>query len=157
MLTTHEASQGAKPFMHRNMIHFAPGLGLINQIVLDGDDDPEPKKPRRLARLLTAISYNPFLIGVDLDTDTGAIVYPDSTMEVFGAGTALVADGENVSYANTHERDRTREGEAQPIGMLDVKLHILASEHTYNLRHRTSRPPDTSDIPRVTDAVKSAY
>jgi len=40
----------------------------------------------RLGRLLTALAYNPFAVGIGLDEDTGAFIGPDETIEVEGSG-----------------------------------------------------------------------
>jgi cyanophycinase len=157
MLAQQTAPSEPQPFMHLGMIQFAPGLGLINQLVLDGDENPALRTSERLARILTATSYNPYLIGLDLGVDAGATVYPDGTMEVFGPGTALVVDGQTLSHVSTHDQAPRLRNAAQSISIKDVKLHILKSEHTFHLGSRTARPPDTSDIPKVTNDVKSAF
>jgi cyanophycinase len=140
------------PFLYRKLLQFAPGLGIINRLVLDvGHLDMDKRAgaspgaqplPAGLSRLLTAVAYNPFLVGVGLAPSTGVAVYPDSTLEVFGEGSVLVVDGAGMSYTDMHEY----ESEA-PISMLGVQFHVLGCGYTFNFDQRTAQQPDISDIP----------
>ncbi len=40
----------------------------------------------RLGRLLAAVAYNPFLIGIGIDEDTAIFIKHDHTFEVVGSG-----------------------------------------------------------------------
>ena len=54
-------------------VRLAPGLGLTNRFIID----QHFRQRDRLGRLLTALAYNPFAIGIGLDEDTAAFIGPD--------------------------------------------------------------------------------
>lgn len=131
-------------FLHRSLIQFAPGLGIVNRLALDCGDEPGAHFRTHLSRLLTAVAYNPFLIGVALDPNTGAVVYPDSTLEVFGAGSALVVDGWQITHTDLYEH-----ADKSPMSVLGVQMHILGHGYTYHLDTHTARRPPESEIPKA--------
>lgn len=130
------------PFLHRGLIQFAPGLGLVNRLALDVEQNAGVDLHSGLARLLTAVAYNPFLIGVSLEADTGIVVYPDTTLEVFGRHNVLVVDGGPITHTSLHASDDT-----QPPSVLNTTVHVLAHGYTFNFDLRTAQPPPPSDIP----------
>jgi cyanophycinase len=79
--------EGASPRV--GSVTLAPGLGLTNRIVID----QHFRQRDRLGRLLTALAYNPFAIGLGLDEDTAAFIGPDNTVEVAGSGARIQLDG----------------------------------------------------------------
>jgi len=108
-------------------VRLAPGLGLTNRFVID----QHFRQRDRLGRLLTALAYNPFSVGIGLDEDTGAFIGPDDTLEVEGSGGITVVDAAEVSFSSM---DMVHEG--QPICMLGLKLHLLVAGATFNLHTR---------------------
>jgi cyanophycinase len=64
-------------------VNLAPGLGLTNAVIIDQHFSQRD----RLGRLLTAVSYNPFLLGVGIDEDTAIFIAPDRVFEVEGSAT----------------------------------------------------------------------
>ncbi len=132
------------PFLHRGLIQFAPGLGIINRVAFDCDEELGSHFRTHLSRLLTAVAYNPFLIGVALDPDTGAVIYANSTLEVFGAGSALVVDGWRITHTDLYDH-----AEAAPMSVLGVQLHILGHGYTYDLDAHTPKRPPESEIPKA--------
>jgi cyanophycinase len=108
-------------------VRLAPGLGLTNRFIID----QHFRQRDRLGRLLTALAYNPFAIGIGLDEDTAAFIGPDETVEVEGSGGVTVVDASDVSYSSM---DAVSEG--QPVCMLGLKLHILVAGATFNLHTR---------------------
>jgi cyanophycinase len=130
-------------FLHRSLIQFAPGLGIVNRLALDCDEEMGSHFRTHLSRLLTAVAYNPFLVGMALDPDTGAVLYANSTLEVFGAGSALIVDGWQVTYTDLYDHP-----DDAPMSILGAQMHLLAEGYTYNLdSHTPARPPDT-EIPK---------
>lgn len=138
------------PFLHRHLIQFAPGLGLTNRLVLDTIPAELGDGWNRLSRLLHAVAYNPFLVGVSLEVDTGAAIYQDNTLEIFGRHSALVVDGSDVTYTDIAEFRNP-----EPLSLLGVKIHALAANFTYHLQERTAHPPASSDIPQDAVPVKA--
>jgi cyanophycinase len=112
-------------------VRLAPGLGLTNRFVID----QHFRQRDRLGRLLTALAYNPFAVGIGLDEDTAAFIGPDETVEVVGSGGVTVVDASDVSFSSM---DSVTEGE--PVCMLGLKLHILVAGATFNLHTRLAAP-----------------
>lgn len=126
------------------LIRFAPGLGIVNRMTVDCDAEAGTNLRTHLPRLLTAVAYNPFLIGVALDPDTGVALYANSTLEVFGAGSALIVDGAQIEACNLYDTPLD-----QPFQVSGVELHTLAHGDIYNLdTHEVKRPPE-SEIPQA--------
>jgi cyanophycinase len=112
-------------------VRLAPGLGLTNRFVID----QHFRQRDRLGRLLTALAYNPFAVGIGLDEDTAAFIGPDETVEVVGSGGVTVVDASDVTYSSM---DSVTEGE--PVCMLGLKLHILVAGATFNMHTRLASP-----------------
>ncbi len=108
-------------------VRMAPGLGLTNRFIID----QHFRQRDRLGRLLTALAYNPFAVGIGLDEDTAAFIGPDETVEVEGSGGVTIVDGADVSYSSI---DSIAEG--QPVCMLGLRLHMLVAGATFNLHTR---------------------
>jgi len=106
----------------------APGLGLTNKVVID----QHFRQRDRLGRLLTAISYNPFMIGLGIDEDTAAFIGPDDVFEVIGSGAITVVDPAELDHSSMAE---ARTG--QPVSLLDLRLHVLTAGGHYDLAERT--------------------
>ncbi len=110
-------------------VRLAPGLGLTNRFIID----QHFRQRDRIGRLLTALAYNPFAVGIGLDEDTAAFIGPDETVEVEGSGGVTIVDGADVTYTSVDEV-----AEGQPVCMLGLKLHILVAGATFNLHSRTA-------------------
>lgn len=141
-----------RPLLHRQLIQFAPGLGILNKLVLDGVASINDSAGDRISRLLTAVAYNPFLVGVSLEADTGITLYANDTFEVFGQNSALVIDGQGLQHTNLHEAEVTK-----AVSMLGVQLHVLTRGCKYSIDSRTATPAPLDDIPPVFDEGKSAF
>ena len=110
-------------------VRLAPGLGLTNRFIID----QHFRQRDRLGRLLTALAYNPFAVGIGLDEDTAALIGPDDTVEVEGSGGVTIVDASEVSYSSI---DSVEEG--QPACVLGLKLHVLVAGATFNLHTRVA-------------------
>lgn len=110
----------------------APGLGLTNAAVID----QHFSQRNRLGRLLSAVSLNPFLLGMGIDEDTAAFIDPHGMMEVVGSGTVTIVDGSEMSYSSAHSVSPT-----QGIGMIGLKLDILDRGCRYDLAQREAIAP----------------
>ena len=108
-------------------VRLAPGLGLTNRFIID----QHFRQRDRLGRLLTALAFNPFAIGLGLDEDTAAFIAPDNTVHVEGSGGITVVDAAEVQFSSM---DHIHEG--RPVCLLGVKLHILTQGATFNLHTR---------------------
>ncbi len=108
-------------------VTMAPGLGLTNAFIID----QHFRQRDRLGRLLTALAYNPFAVGIGLDEDTAAFIRPDDDVEVVGSGGITVIDPTDLSYSSM---DRARRGE--PVSLIGIKLHILVAGGHFNISTR---------------------
>ncbi len=108
-------------------VRLAPGLGLTNRFIID----QHFRQRDRLGRLMTALAYNPFAVGIGLDEDTAAFIGPDETVEVSGSGGVTIVDASEVSYSSVAESV-----EGQPICVLGLRLHFLVAGATFNLHTR---------------------
>jgi cyanophycinase len=111
------------------MVTMAPGLGLTNNFIID----QHFRQRDRLGRLLTALAYNPFAVGIGLDEDTAAFIRPGNDLEVVGSGGITIIDPTNLSYSSM---DRARRGD--PVSLIDVKLHILIAGGRFEIESRTA-------------------
>jgi cyanophycinase len=110
-------------------VRLAPGLGLTNRFIID----QHFRQRDRLGRLLTALAYNPFAVGIGLDEDTAAFIGPDDLLEVEGSGGATIVDTSEVNFTSIHAVE-----EGQPVCMLGLKVHLLTAGATFNLSTHTA-------------------
>ncbi len=135
------------PDRRQEIVTFAPGLGLINRLAIDGfinDISIESKhahETRRRQRLQTAVAHNPFLLAASLTADCGIVVYADSTLEVFGTGTVYLMQGDDPA-------DEALDAAATSTTMEPAHGLQLTCDHYFNMDDRTIRPKDDDDIPR---------
>jgi cyanophycinase len=110
-------------------VRLAPGLGLTNRFVID----QHFRERDRFGRLLTALAYNPFAVGIGLDEDTAAFIGPNNLLEVEGTGGVTVVDASGMAYSSM---DSVEEG--QPLCMLGLRVHLLVAGATFNLHSRVA-------------------
>lgn len=120
--------EGSSPIA--GSVRLAPGLGLTNRFVID----QHFRQRDRLGRLVTALAFNPFAIGIGLDEDTAAFIAPDNTLEVEGSGGVTVVDAAGLQFSSM---DTVAEGE--PVCLLGLKLHFLVAGATFNLHTRKAQ------------------
>ncbi|MFZ1376160.1 MAG: cyanophycinase [Geothrix sp.] len=124
--------EGAIPTL--GCVSLAPGLGLTNRFIID----QHFRQRDRLGRLLSALAFNPFSVGLGLDEDTAAFIGPDNLLEVEGKGGITVVDAANIEYSGIDEADA-----GQPICLLGLTVHILVAGASFNLHTRKAFPgPD---------------
>lgn len=114
-----------------DMVTMAPGLGLTNNFIID----QHFRQRDRIGRLLTALAYNPFAVGIGLDEDTAAFIRPGDELEVVGSGGITIIDPTNLSHSSM---DSARRGE--PVSLIGVKLHILISGGRFTIDTREASP-----------------
>jgi cyanophycinase len=135
-LSEHMIAHGEDGAVPRaNIVALAPGLGLTNRVVID----QHFRQRDRLGRLLTALAYNPFAIGVGLDEDTAAFIGPDETLEVVGSGGITIVDCSNVEYSSMDQV-----GDHEPVCLIGLRLHILTAGATFNLHTRVAAAPNAA-------------
>jgi cyanophycinase len=119
------------PSPHKNAIRLAPGLGVLQNIIID----QHFSERGRISRLITAVSYNPHNLGVGIDENTAVILDSHGILEVFGAGTVTIVDGSMVCYNDIAEVD-----EIQPFAIAGLQVHILREGLRYDFANRKFLP-----------------
>lgn len=110
----------------------APGLGLTNRLLID----QHFRQRDRLGRLLTAVSFNPFAVGIGLDEDTAVFLGPDDTFEVVGSGAVTVVDPGGLAYSSMDSA-----APHEPVTLIGLGLHLLGDGATFNVATREAGAP----------------
>ena len=118
---------------HAGRVTLVPGFGLTNRIMID----QHFRQRDRLGRLLSALAYNPFAVGVGLDEDTAAFIDHTKKITVVGAGAITIVDASELSHSSIAE---TKEG--KPVCMTNVRLHVLVDGGTFDLETRRAAPAE---------------
>ena len=105
----------------------APGLGLTNRVLID----QHFRQRDRIGRLLSAVSFNPFAVGLGVDEDTAAFLGPDGVFEVVGSGGVTVVDPTGLEYSSM---DSATPG--APVSLVGITLHVLAAGMRYSVETR---------------------
>ena len=116
---------GASPVA--GSVRLAPGLGLTNRVIID----QHFRQRDRIGRLLTALAYNPFAVGIGLDEDTAAFISPENMIEVEGSGGITLIDASGIEFSSMDLVD-----EGQPVCMLGIGLHLLVAGTCFDLSTR---------------------
>ncbi|MDX1418595.1 MAG: cyanophycinase [Rubricoccaceae bacterium] len=133
ILSEHMIAGGASGHTPRaDGVILAPGLGLTNRLVVD----QHFRQRDRLGRLLTAVSFNPFAVGVGLDEDTALFLGPDDTFEVIGSGGVTVVDPTHLTHSSM---DSAKPG--APVSLIGVTLHVLTHGARYDTVERVATAP----------------
>lgn len=116
---------------HKNAVRLSPGLGILNNIIID----QHFTERGRLTRLITAVSYNPRQLGLGIDENTAVIISNDGTLEVLGEGTVSIVDGSRITY-----NDIAEVGDLQPFAVAGIQLHVLRDGLRYDFSRRAPVP-----------------
>jgi cyanophycinase len=119
--------EGATP--REGMVSLAPGLGFTNKVMVD----QHFRQRDRIGRLMTALAYNPFAIGLGVDEDTAALIDAHNSIEVVGSGAVTVVDPSQLTHTTIDEADR-----GQPIAMLNLRVHVLIEGARFDLERRAA-------------------
>lgn len=117
----------AGPTPNENGAVMAPGLGLTNKIIVD----QHFRQRDRIGRLMTALSYNPFISGIGIDEDTAAFIDPQGVFEVVGAGGVTVVDPGELTHSSMHDARRR-----ETLTLIGMKVHILGEGAKYDINTR---------------------
>ena len=120
----------------------APGLGLTNRLVID----QHFRQRDRLGRLLAAVSFNPFAIGIGIDEDTAIVLSDDGAFEVVGSGAVTIVDPSDLVYSSM---DSAFTG--QPVNLIGMVVHVLSAGGRFDTETRMAtappRPAEPDDEP----------
>jgi cyanophycinase len=117
--------EGSTP--RAGMVTMAPGFGLTRDIIVD----QHFRQRDRLGRLLTALSYNPAMLGLGVDEDTAAFISPDDVISVMGTGAVTVIDTADVEFSSMHSAEPQ-----DTITLIGIKMHQLAEGAGFDLKTR---------------------
>jgi cyanophycinase len=118
------------PSPRESGVELAPGLGLTNRAIID----QHFSQRGRMGRLLSALSFNPFICGMGIDENTAAFIDPQGDLEVVGNGTITIIDPSDLRHSSMSYVRR-----AEAVSLLGLKLHILAAGAHFNMETRTAR------------------
>ena len=116
------------PTPRMGMTTLAPGLGLTRLAIVD----QHFRERDRIGRLMTALAFTPYLIGLGVDEDTAAFIDSDDVLEVVGSGGVTVLDPSGVTHSSMAA---VRKGAA--VGIFGLGLHVLVSGDRFDLHRRT--------------------
>ena len=127
-MSEHMIAFGGEGLLPRaGLVTMAPGLGLTNRVVVDHHF----AERARLGRLMTALSFNPFAIGLGLDEDTAAFIGPDDVLNVVGSGSVTLVDPADIEYSNLPSRE-----DGEPVCLVNVRVHFLVDGWSFDLATR---------------------
>lgn len=106
-------------------LKMAPGLGLINGVIID----QHFAQRGRVGRLLVGVAENPQVLGIGIDEDTSIIVNKENVFRVLGSGAVYIIDGSNISDTNVSEQYQDN-----ILSIFDVKMHVLKTGDKYDLK-----------------------
>jgi cyanophycinase len=126
---------------HKNSVRLSPGLGFLKNIIID----QHFTERGRISRLITAVSYNPYNLGIGIDENTAIILNSEGILEVYGAGSATIVDGSQISYNEIAEVD-----DFQSFSVCGVQLHVLRDGLVYDFMNRHPlQPPNEFLLPDI--------
>src|SRR5829696_2423015 len=112
---------------HKNSVRLSPGLGLLKNIIID----QHFTERGRISRLITAVSFNPYNLGIGIDENTAIILNSDGILEVYGQGSITIVDGSQITYNEIAEV-----GDNQEFSVCGVQLHVLRDGLFYDFLNR---------------------
>jgi cyanophycinase len=129
------------PHPHKNSVRLSPGLGFLKNIIID----QHFTERGRISRLITAVSYNPYNLGVGIDENTAIILDNQGVLEVFGEGTVTIVDGSQITYNEIAEVN-----DYQSFSVCGVHLDILGDGLIYDYFARQPlQPPNEFLLPDI--------
>ena len=121
------AGGGSGESPNRSLVDLTTGLGIVPEILVD----QHFHNRNRMARLISAITSHPHLLGIGIDEDTCTLVEGDGTIYIMGKGTVTIVDPGKISYTN-----QPYVGSTDPLNIYNLRVHILCHGDRYNLRTR---------------------
>ena len=129
------------PHPHKNSVRLSPGLGFLKNIIID----QHFTERGRISRLITAVSYNPYNLGIGIDENTAIILDKEGVLEVFGAGAVTIVDGSQITYNEIAEVD-----DFESFSVCGVQLHIIGDGLMYDYFARSPlQPPSEFLLPDI--------
>ncbi len=123
----------------KNSVRLSPGLGFLKNIIID----QHFTERGRISRLITAVSYNPYNLGIGIDENTAIILDGKGILEVYGQGSATIVDGSAITYNEIAEV-----ADHEAFSVCGVQMHILRDGLIYDyLERHPLQPPQEFLLP----------
>jgi cyanophycinase len=124
-------------------VTLVPGMGLTNKVIVD----QHFRQRDRLGRLVSALAYNPFPVGLGVDEDTAAILDAADRIHVVGKRSVVVLDANRSPFTNADSVVGST-----PFAMFGITLHVLTEGCVFELETRRAlAPPPGGAAPIVDD------
>lgn len=117
---------------HRGAVQLSPGLGFLKNIIID----QHFTERGRISRLVTAVSYNPYNLGIGIDENTAIILDGQGILEVYGQGSVTIVDGSTITYNEIAEVS-----DHESFSVCGVQMHILRDGLVYQYLERHPLQP----------------
>lgn len=117
---------------HKDAVRLSPGLGFLKNVIID----QHFTERGRISRLITAVAFNPYNLGIGIDENTAIILNGEGILEVFGQGSATIVDGSTITFNEIAEV-----ADYQPFSICGVQFHVLRDGLIYNYRSREPIQP----------------
>ena len=124
---------------HKNAVRLSPGLGFLKNIIID----QHFSERGRISRLITAVSFNPYNLGIGIDENTAIILDGKGKMEVYGAGSTTIVDGSQITFNEIAEVD-----DNESFSVCGIQFHVMREGLVYNyLDRHPIQPPNEFLLP----------
>jgi cyanophycinase len=124
---------------HKNAVRLSPGLGFLKNIIID----QHFSERGRISRLITAVSFNPYNLGIGIDENTAIILDGKGKLEVYGQGSTTIVDGSQITFNEIAEV-----GDNEAFSVCGVQFHVLREGLVYNYIERNPiQPPNEFLLP----------
>lgn len=117
----------------KGSVKLSPGLGFLKNIIID----QHFTERGRISRLITAVSYNPYNLGIGIDENTAIILDGKGVLRVFGQGSATIVDGSRISYNEIAEVS-----ENETFSVCGIQMHILRDGLVFDYLDRHPLQPE---------------
>ena len=124
---------------HKNAVRLSPGLGFLKNIIID----QHFSERGRISRLITAVSFNPYNLGIGIDENTAIILDGKGKLEVYGEGSTTIVDGSQISFNEIAEV-----ADNESFSVCGIQFHVLREGLIYNYIDRYPiQPPNEFLLP----------
>ncbi len=112
---------------HKDAVKLSPGLGFLKNIIID----QHFSERGRISRLITAVAYNPYNLGIGIDENTAIILDGKGILEVYGQGSTTIVDGSEITFNEIAEV-----ADKEAFSICGVQFHVLRDGLVYNYLDR---------------------
>jgi cyanophycinase len=121
-------------------VRMAPGLGLINDVLID----QHFAERGRVGRLLGAVAQNPRFLGLGIDENTAVVVTNQNReFRVIGEGAVYAFNGWEMTYSNLTEEQHDR-----ALSMYGTRVDVLSQGDSYDLETRLPSAGPAEEVER---------